>query len=55
MKNNHASDEIIEQAMEKLNKGQVKEGMPIEIIAEGLELSKERALQIIKDTQKKMK
>jgi len=29
MKNYHASDEVIHETMEKLNKGQVKEGMLI--------------------------
>src|SRR6056297_500865 len=38
MKNYHASDEIISETMEKLNKGQVKEGMLI--YSEGLDVLK---------------
>ena len=38
MKNYHASDEVIRETMEKLNKGQVKEGMLI--YSEGLDVLK---------------
>ena len=38
MKNYHASDEVIHETMEKLNKGQVKEGMLI--YSEGLDVLK---------------